>query len=255
MGGLGCVSMVQIAILVAATVRGRLTMRVLQEAAEVGATKQVAQLSQRWRAAMSGPMPTPPAPSLLPPSSSPPLPAFAARSGGPALRSSAAPASRTPAPLPGTIRSDPMGRAPAAALPSDASIEEPVSKRPSNSSSSGGKGGQGGKGGRGSKGGQGSKGGKGAAAEGAHTWGAKAKGGGYKDGERKGKTERAGERSKGEHGKRGKGGKEHAVAWSAPSTADMSRGGLGLGLGFERIPRRVVTKESLLVWLAIRAAA
>ena len=252
MGGLGCVSMVQIAILVAATVRGRLTLRVLEEAAEVGAPKQVAQLSQRWRAAMSGPMPTPPAPSLLPPSSPPPLPAFAARSGGPALRSSAAPASRTPAPLPGTIRSDPMGRAPAAALPSDASIEEPASNRPTNSSSSGGKGGQGGKGGRGSKGG------KGAAAKGAHTMGAKAKGGGYKDGERKGKRERAGERSEGEHakgGKRGKGGKEHAVAWSAPSTADMSRGGLGLGLGFERIPRRVATKESLLVWLAIRAAA
>ena len=147
-----------------------------------------------------------------------------------------------------------MGRAPAAALPSDASIEEPASKRPTNSSSSGGKGGQGGKGGRGSKGG------KGAAAKGAQTnaKGAKAKGGGYKDGERKGKRERAGERSKGEHakgGKRGKGGKEHAVAWSAPSTADMSRGGLGLGLGFERRPRRVVTKESLLVWLAIRAAA
>ena len=171
MGGLGCVSMVQIAILVAATVRGRLTMRVLEEAAEVGAPKQVAQLSQRWRAAMSGPMPTPPAPSLLPPSSPPPLPAFAARSGGPALRSSAAPASRTPAPLPGTIRSDPMGRAPAAALPSDASIEEPASNRPTNSSSSGGKGGQGGKGGRGSKGG------KGAAAKGAHTKRAKAKGG------------------------------------------------------------------------------
>ena len=36
MGGLGCVSMVQIAILVAATVRGRLTLRVLEEAAEVG---------------------------------------------------------------------------------------------------------------------------------------------------------------------------------------------------------------------------
>jgi len=254
MGGLGCVSMVQIAILVAATVRGRLTMRVLEEAAEVGAPKQVAQLSQRWRAAMSGPMPTPPAPSLLPPSSPPPLPAFAARSGGPALRSSAAPASRTPAPLPGTIRSDPMGRAPAAALPSDASIEEPASNRPTNSSSSGGKGGQG------SKGGRGSKGGKGAAAKGAQTnaKGAKAKGGGYKDGEWKGKRERAGERSKGEHGKRGKGGKggkEHAVAWSAPSTADMSRGGLGLGLGFERIPRRVDTEESLLVWLAIRAAA
>ena len=146
-----------------------------------------------------------------------------------------------------------MGRAPAAALPSDASIEEPASNRPTNSSSSGGKGGQGGKGG---KGGRGSKGGKGAAAKGAHTMGAKAKGGGYKDGERKGKRERAGERSKGEHGKggkRGKGGKEQA--WSAPSTADMSRGGLGLGLGFERRPRRVVTKESLLVWLATRAAA
>ena len=142
-----------------------------------------------------------------------------------------------------------MGRAPAAALPSDASIEEPASNRPTNSSSSGGKGGQGGKGGRGSKGG------KGAAAKGAHTMGAKAKGGGYKDGERKGKREQAGERSKGEHGKRGKGGKEHAVAWSAPSTSDMSRGGLGLGLGFERIPRRVDTEESLLVWLAIRAAA
>ena len=127
-----------------------------------------------------------------------------------------------------------MGRAPAAALPSDASIEEPASKRSTNSSSSGGKAGQGGKGGRGSKGG------KGAAAKGAHTKGAKAKGGGHKDGERKGKGERAGERSKGEHGKRGK---EHAVAWSAPSTADLSRGGLGLGLGFERRPRRVVTKE------------
>ena len=226
MGGLGCVSMMQIAILVAATVRGRLTMRVLEEAAEVGAPKQVAQkLSQRWRAATSGPMPTPPSLSLLPPSSPPPLPAFAARSGGPALRSSAAPASQTPAPLPGTNRSDPMSRAPAAELPSEASIEEPASKRPTNSSSSGGKGGQGGKGGRG-------KGGKGAAAKSAQTTakGAKAKGGGYKDGERKGKRERAGERSKGEHGERGKrgkggkggkGGKEQAVAWSAPSPAQL----------------------------------
>ncbi len=225
-------SMVQIAILVAATVRGRLTMRMLEEAAEVAAAKEVAQLSHRWRAAVSGPLPTPPAP-LLPSSPPSPLPAIAARAGGSALArarvpsrlhgSSAAPSSRMPAPLPDIIRSDLIGRAPAAEVPSEASIEEPT-----NSSSSGGKGGKGGKGGSDGKGDSGGKGGKGATAKSVQTKakGAKAKGGRDKDREQKGKRKRRGERSKGERGKGvkgGKGGKEHAATWAASGTADMSK--------------------------------
>ena len=224
-------SMVQIAILVAATVRGHLTMQMLEEAAEVAAAKEVAQLSHRWRAAVSGPLPTPPASSLLPPPPPPPLTASAARAGGPALEpsqlhgSTAAPASRTPAPLPDTIRLDLMGQAPAAEVPSEASMEEPAGKEPTNSSSSGGKSGKGGSGG---KGGSSGKGGKGATAKSVQTKakGATAKGGREKDREQKGKRKRGGESSKGERGKGGKGGKagkEHAAAWAASSTAEMSK--------------------------------
>ena len=237
-GGLGCVSMVQIAILVAATVRGHLTMQMLEEAAEVAAAKEVAQLSHRWRAAVSRPLPTPPASSLLPPPPPPPLTASAARAGGPALArwrepsqlhgSTAAPASRTPAPLPDTIRLDLMGQAPAAEVPSEASMEEPAGKEPTNSSSSGGKSGKGGSGG---KGGSSGKGGKGATAKSVQTKakGATAKGGREKDREQKGKRKRGGESSKGERGKggkagkAGKAGKEHAAAWAASSTAEMSK--------------------------------
>merc|ERR1719272_2255672 len=201
-------------------------MRMLEEAAEVAAAKEVAQLSHRWRAAVSGPLPTPPAP-LLPSSPPSPLPAIAARAGGSALArarvpsrlhgSSAAPSSRMPAPLPDIIRSDLIGRAPAAEVPSEASIEEPT-----NSSSSGGKGGKGG------KGGSDGKGGKGATAKSVQTKakGAKAKGGRDKDREQKGERKRRGERSKGERGKGvkgGKGGKEHAATWAASGTADMSK--------------------------------
>ena len=214
--------MVQVAILVAATVRGRLTMQTLEEAAEVAAAEEVVQLSHRWRAAVSGPLSTPPAPSLLPPPPPPPLPAFAERAGMPALArepshgSSAAPASRTPAPLPATTRSSPTGRALAAEVPSEASIEKPAGKEPTNSGSSRGKGSSDGNGD------------KGATAKSVQTKakGAKAKGGRDKDREQKGKRKRRGERSKGERGKGvkgGKGGKEHAATWAASGTADMSK--------------------------------
>ena len=186
-GGLGCVSMVQVAILVAATVRGRLTMQTLEEAAEVAAAEEVVQLSHRWRAAVSGPLSTPPAPSLLPPPPPPPLPAFAERAGMPALAlarepshgSSAAPASRTPAPLPATTRSSPTDRALAAEVPNEASIEKPAGKEPTNSGSSRGKGSSDGNGD------------KGATAKSVQTKakGAKTKCGRDKDREQKGKRE------------------------------------------------------------------
>ena len=269
-GGLGCVSIVQIAILVAATARGRLTMRTLEDAAadarraEVAAANDVAQLTHRWRTVVSRPLPAPPSPSLLPPLPPPPRPVRAggllarARELPPSPpshlhRSLAAPTSLTSASIPPSSMSEPTARALAAELPSNASMEEPTGKAPSDSSSSGGgqrrgegppaqsnltdgMGGEtdtrerrGGKdrrderGGKARKGGKEekrpSKGGREKNREPKDKWGGRKEGKGEKS---NGERDKHGERGK--DGKHGKHGKEHvAAAWAAASSAALLR--------------------------------